>query len=311
MMTSPLKVGLVGLDTSHCIAFTQILNDPQYPYYLPGARVIGAVPAGSRLFSLCRDRVKDLTEELSNSYGIPLYASIPELAAKVDALMLLSGDGRQHLEQFSQMAVGKPVFIDKPLAVSSAQGYQIAQLAQRTQTPILSCSSLRFAAGIADLDTQTSAVVAAEAFGPAPIYPDYPGLFWYGIHSAEILYAVMGKGCLRLRCLSYPQMDLIIGEWSNERTGIIHATRYPHNAFGCTVHTSSDVQFGLAEENPPYYFRLMEKILKFFQERTSPVAIEETLEIIAFVEAANLSKERNGKLLELRRGWTQYNLRGD
>ena len=95
-----IKVGMVGLDTSHCPAFTRILNDASNPYHVPGAQVVGAYPGGSAQFSSSRNRVEGYTQELRDKYGIPIYDSIPALVADVDALLLESVDGRQHLEQF-------------------------------------------------------------------------------------------------------------------------------------------------------------------------------------------------------------------
>jgi len=151
-----IKVGIVGLDTSHCPAFTRLLNDSAHEYHVPGARVVGAYPGGSDLFSLSRDRVQGFTAELRDTYGVRIYGSIPALVADVDAVLLESVDGRQHLEQFEQI-VGqsasqrKPVFIDKPFATSTAHARQMIQLAEQTQTPVLSSSSLRYSAGIVGL----------------------------------------------------------------------------------------------------------------------------------------------------------------
>ena len=46
-MASDLKIGLVGLDTSHCVAFTKCLKDPNNPEHVKGGKVVWAFPAGS------------------------------------------------------------------------------------------------------------------------------------------------------------------------------------------------------------------------------------------------------------------------
>ena len=150
-MDKLLRIGMVGLDTSHCPAFTGLLNDETHAYHIPGARVVGAYPGGSELFSLSRDRVAGFTAQLQDDFGVKICPSIPDLVKDVDALFLESVDGRQHLAQFAQMTVGKPVYIDKPLATTTDDARKIIELARETQTPITSCSSLRYASGIADL----------------------------------------------------------------------------------------------------------------------------------------------------------------
>jgi predicted dehydrogenase len=291
-----ILLGMVGLDTSHCSAFARILRETDYEYHLPGARLVGAFPGGSELFALSRDRVEGFTRELRSKYEVPLYDSIDDLAHDVDAILLLSGDGRQHLEQFREMAIGKPVFIDKPLAVSSDAARELIMLAGATDTPIMSSSALRYAAGIADLVDRGAKVASAESFGPATLLADYPGLFWYGIHSAEILFSFMGPGCRTVRCLSAEHMDVIIGEWGDGRLGVVRGTRLANDAFGCVVHTDAGATCGIAKSTPPYYFLLLKKVLEFLRTGQSPVSVEETFEIIAFIEAADISKTQGGTI---------------
>jgi hypothetical protein len=310
-----IKVGIVGLDTSHCPAFTRLLNDSAYEYHVPGARVVGAYPGGSDRFSLSRDRVQGFTDELRDTYGVRIYNDIPSLVADVDAVLLESVDGRQHLEQFEQVVDQsgphhKPVFIDKPLATSTADARQMIQLAGQTQTPVLSSSSLRYSAGIVGLagsDALPDAssgpagerVLSCEAFGPAAILDDYPGLFWYGIHSAEILYAYMGMGCQALRCIPHKDLDVVIGEWGDGRIGVVRGTRFKGGVFGCVVHTDAGTRCGIAQSRPPGYYDLMVQVIEFLKSGVSPVDIRETFEIVSFLEAANWSREHAGQITRL------------
>ena len=293
-MPEPLKIGMVGLDTSHCVAFTGLLNDDTHPYHVPGARVVAAYPGGSDAFSLSRNRVAGFTERLHDEFGVAMVDSIPDLARDVDAILLESVDGRQHLDQFRQLAVGKPVYIDKPLATSTEEARALIALAAETGTPVMSASSLRYAAGIADLVPPDETVVSCEAFGPAAILEDYPGLFWYGIHSAEVLFALLGAGCQSVRTLAYPETDVVIGTWADGRVGVLRGTRFAKGNFGCVVHTDAGTRVGLAQSTPPYYAFLMQQVMRFFQTGISPIPVEETFAIIAFLEAADASKVQDG-----------------
>jgi hypothetical protein len=285
---------MVGLDTSHCEAFAQILHDESGEYYLPGARIVAAYPGGSRQFSKSYMRVADYSATLQKNYGVKLYADLATLVDEVDAILLESVDSRQHAEQFAQLAVGKPVFIDKPLATSMMDARTIIQTAQATSTPLMSCSSLRYAAGIADLVNAKAAIVAAEAFGPAVLLDDFPGLFWYGVHSAEVLTALMGVGCQRVQCIERADMDVVIGDWADGRQGVLRGVRVGAGQFGCVVHTAQAVNTTLALATPPYYYLLLRQILNFFQTGVSPIPVGETVEIIAFLEAAEKSRARGG-----------------
>ncbi len=296
-----MKIGMVGLDTSHCVAFTRLLNDPQQEHYIPGARVVAAYPGGSEIFSLSRDRVAGFTDTLATDYAVELYESIEDLAASVDAVLLESVDGRQHLEQFARLAVGKPVFIDKPFATSVVDAGEIVRLAAETNTPLMSCSSVRYAAGSADTLAPGEAVESCEAFGRAVLLDDYPGLFWYGVHSAEVLFSFMGTGCERVRCAEFPNMDVVIGEWRDGRLGIVRGTRLKHGDFGCIVHTDAGTKVGLARSTPPYYQLMLKEVVEFFRTGISPIPIDETVSITAFLAAAEISRERGGEVVVLDR----------
>ena len=301
-----IKVGIVGLDTSHCPAFTRLLNDDAHEYHVPGARVVGAVPGGSDLFSLSRDRVEGYTEELRDTYGVRIYDSIPALVGDVDAILLESVDGRQHLEQLGQIVgscVGdpKPVFVDKPFATSTADARQMIQLAEQAQTPVLSSSSLRYSAGIVGLAAETEHVFSCEAFGPAAILDDYPGLFWYGIHSAEVLYAYMGVGCASVRCFPHEDVDVIVGQWEDGRVGVVRGTRFKGGEFGCIVHSDAGVRCGVAQSTPPGYYGLMQVVIEFLRSGAAPIDVRETFEIVSFLEAANWSREHAGQIVRLER----------
>ncbi len=294
-MTAILKAGMVGLDTSHCQAFLEVLHDAASPYHVPGVRVTGVYPGGSAQFSLSRERVQNFSREIASRYQIPSYESIPDLAKDVDVLFLTSVDGRQHPEQFEQMAVGKPVFIDKPFAVSTAEAAAMLQRAAATATPLMSCSALRFATGIHEMAQARQELLACEVYGPTPVLPDYPGYFWYGIHSAEILFLLMGSGCQSVRTLTTEQVDVISGVWQDGRSGLVLGTRFEGYEFGCLAHSRSGARLGIAGSTPPYYANLLNEVVRFFRTGQSPVDVRETYQIIAFLAAADHSKAEEGR----------------
>ncbi len=193
---STIKVGMVGLDTSHCPAFAKLLNNPEVTGYVPGCQVVRAFPGGSELFSSSINRVEGFTKQFKDEFGIEIAGSLEELADGMDAFMLESVDGRQHLEQFKVLAeYGKPVFIDKPLACCYDDAVEIFKIAREKNVPVMTSSSLRYAMGIADALEADERVQACHAFGPMSILEDYRDYFWYGIHSAEVLFSLMGTGC--------------------------------------------------------------------------------------------------------------------
>jgi len=297
-MQETLKIGMIGLDTSHSTAFAQLLHDPEHPYHVPGGIITAAYPGGSPHIPLSRSRVDGFTEEMRSKYGVRIAESIAEVAEEADALMIESMDGGVHLAQFREIApFGKPVFVDKPLALSAEEASEIRELSLRYNAPIMSCSSLRFSGAVTEaLQTlEGEAVAGADCFGPMAIEPSQPGLFWYGIHTVEMLYAAMGRGCLYVTAASNDAYDFIVGEWEDGRVGTVRGNRIGNNSFGALIHGRSGTRMADVSAYPkPFYASLLDETMRFFRTGIPSLDMEETLEIIRFIEAANESR-RTGK----------------
>ena len=298
-----IRVGLIGLDTSHAGAFTQLLNDPSLPDHIPGARVVAAFKGGSPDVEASATRVEKFTAELRDKWKIELVDSIDALLSRVDAVMLTSVDGRVHLAQARPvLAARKPVFIDKPLAASVRDAVEIVRLAREHGTPVFSSSSLRFTDEVQAIkrDRRVQTVLGAVTWGPGTLEPHHPDLFWYGIHAVEMLYTFMGAGCERVTRTYTAGADLVTGQWRDGRIGVVRAIRSGSAPYGQVVFGADGVvsavppdQAGASAKRSSYY-GLITAVVEFFRTGTSPVPIDETLELMAFMEAADLSKSRNG-----------------
>jgi hypothetical protein len=289
-----LRLGLIGLDTSHVIAFTRLLNDPKAKDHVPGGKVVAAFKGGSPDVESSRTRVDGYTKQLSEGFGVKIVESIEELCRQVDAVLLESVDGRPHLEQARPVIkAGKPLFIDKPLAGSLRDAIEIYRLAREHKTPVFSSSSYRFYESLTDVQsTDVGEIRSVISYGPAHLEPHHPDLFWYGVHPAEALFTMLGRGCETVTRAATPDTDVVTGLWSGGRVGTLVGLRK-----GPTPHKV--IVFGtkaVAEQKGTgNYAPLVREIMKFFQTRVPPVSPEETLELFAFMEAADESKRQGGK----------------
>jgi predicted dehydrogenase len=225
---APIRIGMIGLDTSHVIAFTKLLNDSSNPDHVPGARVVAAFKGGSPDVESSRNRVDGFTAELRDKWKVEIVESIPVLCQKVDAVLLESVDGRPHLEQAKAvLAAKKPVFIDKPLAASYRDAREIARLAREAGVPWFSSSSLRFWEETERLKSapESGVILGANVHGPAPTEPHHPDLMWYGIHAVEMLFTLMGPGCETVTRVSTEGADVVVGRWEGGRLGVVHSKR--------------------------------------------------------------------------------------
>jgi predicted dehydrogenase len=301
----PLKLGIIGLDSSHAVRFAELLNDPSSPNHVPGAVIVAAYKGGSPEVAESANRIERFTKEVTEKWHVRLVPSIPELCSQVDAVMLLSVDARQHLEQIRPVfAAKKRVYIDKPMAANLKDVMEMSKLSRESGTPFFSSSSQRFSKAIVDLcaDRTIGRVAGAITFGPMPIEPYLPDLFWYGVHGVESLYTLMGAGCERVARVHTDGEDSVTGLWKDGRIGEIRGLRSTPRTTGAIVFGSKRVALSnnlFHEQNhqgtPASGYRgVVEQIVKFFETGVAPVAPEETQEIFAFMEAAELSKQRHG-----------------
>jgi hypothetical protein len=297
MAEEPLKLGIIGLDTSHSIAFTKDLNSekPVVPE-LANCRVVAAYPYGSRDIETSTKRIPQYKEDIK-ALGVEVIDSIDELLKRVDCVLLETNDGRPHLEQaLLCFKAGKPTFIDKPIAASLADATAIFEAARKYKCPTFTSSSLRFGPKTqAARNGSLGKIFQAETTSPASLEKAHPDLFWYGIHGCEALFAVMGTGCETATRKTTPEGKIeVVGEWVGGRIGTYREDKgYVGKAVG-------EKGEGAVGDLPvPTYRPLIVEIVKFFRTRQPPVAEKETLEIYAFMEAADESKKRGGEPVEL------------
>lgn len=288
------RVGIIGLDTSHSTAFVKALNSPDANASFLGYKVVAAYPQGSKDIESSTSRVPAYTEEVKKQ-NVEIVTSISDLLKKVDVVLLETNDGRLHLEQAIQvLKAGKRVFIDKPVAASLADAIAIYEASKKYNIPLFSASSLRHIKGIEKVDK--SKVVGADTFSPAVLEKTHPDFYWYGIHGVETLYTVMGTGCKQVVRVHTDSTDIIVGTWADGRVGTVRGTRTGKHDYGGTVFTQTgNLVLG------PYggYEPLLQDIITYYETGEVPITPEETIEIFAFMEAADESKRRGGATITL------------
>lgn len=287
-----LKVGMIGLDTSHSIAFTKVLNDAAAADEVANCKVTIAYPYGSRKIESSYSRIPGYTEQMKEM-GVEIAESIDEVLAEVDVVLLETNDGNPHLEQaMAVIDAGKPLFIDKPVAGSLADAIAIYQYAEQNQVPVFTSSSLRYSKGAVEIrNGSIGKVHGAETFSPAHLEPSHPDLFWYGIHGVEALFTVMGAGCESVVRVSTEDTEFVTGTWNGGRVGAFRGIRGYKGGYGGTAYGEK----GIAEVGPYQGYRpLVVDIVAFFKTGKSPVEAKESLEIYAFMEAADESKRQGG-----------------
>ncbi|HXK60504.1 MAG TPA: Gfo/Idh/MocA family oxidoreductase [Acidobacteriota bacterium] len=293
--TPPLRAGMIGLDTSHVPAFARLFNEAPAGSELGGIRVVVGYPGGTDI-PASRDRVGKFTQMLRDM-GVEIVDTIPDLLARVDVVLLESVDGRIHLEEaIPVIKAGKPLFIDKPLAGSLADAIIIREMAKKHKVPWFSSSSYRVTGSIQDLrkNSEIGEIVGAATWGPCSYQPGIPDMFFYGIHGIEALFTMMGPGCQTVARTQTPDTDLLVGVWKGDRVGTYRGIRKNKASFGAVAYGSLGIAQAERGSGLSGYEALCHAIARFFKTGVTPVTPEETLELFAFMEAADESKRQGG-----------------
>jgi len=290
------RLGIIGLDTSHVIAFTGLINKAEKRY---GCKVVAGYPGGSPDIPSSVNRVEGFTKRLRDEFDVEIVDTIEELCQKVDGVLLESVDGRPHLKQVKPViAAKKPVFIDKPMAGSLADVLEIFRLARENNVPCWSSSSLRFSPGIIGMrdSDKVGKVLGCDAFSPCSLEEHHPDLYWYGVHGVEILFTIMGPGCESVRRVQTRDTEFVVGLWKGGRIGTYRGLRSGKRDYGALVYGTT----GIAPSGGyGGYGPLVDEIVRFFKTGKAPVPAEETIEIFAFMSAADESKAKGGAAVSL------------
>lgn len=296
-----IRLGLLDFDTSHAVEFTKRLNrkGKDKEQHVAGAEVVIACPGESKM---APERIPGYKAEMEK-LGVPLVEKPADMIGKVDGMLIESLEGAAHYERAKPfLDAGLPCFIDKPFTCGVADAKKILALSLKKKAPVFSSSSLRFAPEVVAFtdDAKKGQVVGVISYGPAPYHeskpgdvPRNPGLFNYGIHPLEVLYAVMGPGCTRVSCHHEKGVDVVVGQWKDGRLATLRGLRDGAKPYGFLAFTDKGVK-QVTVGTRFIYRELCQQIVKFFQTKTPPVELSTTVEMMAFLEAAMKSAGNHG-----------------
>jgi len=304
MMIAPLlfavamKVGIIGLDTSHATAFTKLIN-VEKAGFAADFRVTAAYQWGSRDIVSATNRYPRYIAEMKGM-GVELKPTIESLIESVDCICLETNDGREHLGQAEKVfAAGKPVFIDKPLAHNLTDAIKIYRLGRRYGARYFSSSVLRFSSvARAARSGAYGKIRGAAIVSPSPeeVQGTHNFYSWYGIHGFEPLVAIMGPGVEKVSCFRNATDDVINATWSDGRMGELRLMResWIYSGYVLPENPADKKNPLVVFDGYPGYQEILKEILRFFKTGAPPVLPEETLEIAAFMEAAEMSAKKGG-----------------
>jgi predicted dehydrogenase len=185
------------------------------------------------------------------------------------------------------------------MAGNLADVIEIFKLAKQNNVPCWSSSSLRYSPAIVELNKNKTAgdVLGCDTYGPCSIEEHHPDLYWYGVHAVEMLFTIMGTGCKSVRRVQSDNYEHVVGLWEGGRIGTFRGLKTGKKGYGFTVYgTKGVIQGGKFGGYDP----LVADVIKFFKTGNIPVPAEETIEIFAFMSAADESKAKGGAAVSIK-----------
>jgi hypothetical protein len=185
------------------------------------------------------------------------------------------------------------------MAGSLADVLEIFRLAKENNVPCWSSSSLRYGPGVIGMrnNDEVGEVLGCEAFSPCSLEEHHPDLYWYGVHGVEILFTIMGTGCETVKRVQTENCEFVTGIWKDGRVGTFRGIKKGKKDYGSMVFGTKGIVKGGGYGG---YEPLIVEIIKFFKTGSVPLQAEETIEIFAFMSAADESKAKGGAAVSIK-----------
>ena len=279
------KVAIIGLDTSHSIALPQLMQDPA----TPAENLVSELHATRCLRFETPFQGKeglDKRQAYLESIGVKVTLDFDEAVADCDAILLEINDPAYHLEYFEKAAkLGKPIFLDKPFADSLDNTRKIMAIAKENNVRYFTASSLRFDVDFQDLMSKGFNVMSSHVWGPVGNAPAGSSIIWYGVHAFEMLQRVMGRGAKTISGSKDANGYVFHVDYEDGRRGILELTTCIYR-YGVLLRNDKEEALCQVSGRIPFYQMLLKEIVKFL-DGAQPVALEDSFEIMAMLQAAH------------------------
>lgn len=286
-MPDPIRVAILGLDTSHSVEFPRRMQAPDCAeaQRVPGLRATACLRFPSPFQA---ESGQDQRQAQLKAWGVRLATDLDDLLRDADAVMLEINDPTLHLSWFERVAAcGKPVFIDKPLADTAVAGARILRLAAEHGTRVASASPLRSDAALAAACAAMPKPACASVYGPLGRAPAGSSIVWYGVHAVEMLHRAMGPGAIAVTTRRDGSGAILIVDYGDRRRGTVELSEGAWIYGGCLRDSKTAQAF--AVDGDSIYPALLREVERFFRGGAPPATLADAYEVIAILDAADRS----------------------
>lgn len=293
MQKEPLRVAIIGLDTSHAVEFPRLMQDDSVPaeHRVSGMRATRCLRFETPFQG--KDGL-DQRQAVLEKIGVEVTDDFDYAIGDCDAILLEVNDPALHWEYFSRCAkLGKPVFLDKPFADTLENMNKIIDLAPKEGVRYFTASSLRYDLDMVEALSSGIKAESATIWGPVGKAASGSSLIWYGVHTFEMLERIMGLGAEKVFVSPDSRGYVCHVVYKDGRRGVVDLTYNAYRYGGVIRDNASAECMFQSTGRIPFYHLLLLEIREFFLGRSNGVDLRESMEIMAMLVAAERSLAGN------------------
>jgi predicted dehydrogenase len=304
-----LKIGIIGMSpgNAHPYSWSAIINGyfdgeeisrigyPAVTAYLEANRDTLGIPSAKVTHVWSQE--KSISESIAKATGISsVVDELKDMIGEVDAVILARDDPENHKEMSRPfIEAGVPIFIDKPLAYSTADLNWFSEQHAAGRF-IMSCSSMRYA------NECRIARQEIKSFGKIELVTAVGKKDWkkYGVHLLEGLFGILDDPeAVSVRHLGELDKEIIHLRLRDGPEVMLHLFSDISGTFQISLFGQSGWKLVDIRNS---YSSFRDNIIEFIrsvQEGKPRLAFDKTERIMRIIIAANESRKQQGKVIFL------------
>ena len=289
-----IKIGILGTDNSHSVAFSRLFNVKGEKHHIPGARVVA-------IYGLNDKRNREVAE----MGEVPTIVKRPrDMLGMVDAAIVDFRHGGLHCKHAMPFIEARiPTLIDKPMSISVAHARKMVAMARKKRTPISSFSTVRLGPPVEDMKKAMKKIGKVRAgilTGPGSSESEYAGVFFYGVHCVELMLEVFGNKVKSVRAADYDGSVIATVAYKTGAVVTLNIIDGARPAFDATAFgAKGTVRYDPGKGFAGYYYG-MKVFLKMIRTGKPPIPYNDLVLSVRVLDAIQKSMDAGGREVMLR-----------
>jgi predicted dehydrogenase len=265
-----MRIGYVDykLENYHANTFLKIFREQLKER---GASIVG-----------CFGLDQETARAWSAKNNVPLFTSVNELAANVDAFMVLAPANPETHWTLCEMTLphGKPTYVDKTFAPDLETAKRIFAFASKHATPMQTTSALRYTNVQDELKQMKQPLRHMIAWGGGSSFAEY------AIHPLELVISCMGPDALSVMRRGTGDQSQLLINFSDDRTAVANVYANADTPFAATLSTAQGTRY-VEVDDRKIFVNTAAAILDFFETKRANVDPRESLMIRRILDVAD------------------------